>query len=441
MKKITLTLLSCLSLVMLFLISQPEHAQAGTTTRISGEDRYKTSVEVSKKAFPNGTANIVIAVGTNFPDALAGGPLAYKLKAPILLTKKDSIPTSVNNEIVRLKQRGAKNVYILGGENAVTKAVASKLTSMGLTVQRISGSDRYETSVAIAKHVGTATKKAFIANGSNYPDSLSASAIAARQGSPILLVQKSSVPSSVQTFLKGFSKSYVIGGTGVVDGTAFSKLPYGERIAGSDRYGTSAKVASKFASFSASHALVVSGQNYADALTGSVYAAQKNIPMLLTKSSSLPTAIGNLIDTKNIGTVTVIGGTAAVSNSVLASIYFPVDKLIETAKSLQGVPYKYGGTTTAGFDCSGYTEYVFNKHGIDLPRTTKDQWNTGTVVAVPQKGDLVFFETVSAGPSHVGIFIGNNEFIHASSSKGVSITTMENVYFKPRYLGTKKVIN
>ncbi|MDQ0857212.1 cell wall-binding repeat-containing protein [Bacillus sp. V2I10] len=438
MKRITITMLSCLSLLMILLISQPEQAEAGTTSRIYGQDRYKTSVEVSKKTFPNGTTNVIIAVGNNFPDALAGGPLAYKLNAPILLTGKDAMPAAITNEITRLH---AKNAYILGGESAVSAAVAGKLKAMGLTVQRISGSDRYETSVAIAKKLGSATKKAFIANGSNFPDSLSASAVAARQGSPILLVKKTGVPVSVKNYVNGFTKSYVIGGTGVIASGTASQLPYPERIAGANRYDTSAKVATKFASFSASRALLVSGKTYADALTGSIYAAKQNIPMLLTNQSTLPAEIGKLIDTKNVQTVTVIGGSSAISNSVLTSIYFPVDKLIETAKSLQGVPYKYGGTTTSGFDCSGYTQYVFDKHGVDLPRTTVDQWNEATVVAVPEKGDLVFFETYKAGPSHVGIFIGNNEFIHASSSKGVTISKMDNVYFEPRYLGVKSVIN
>ncbi|USK33638.1 cell wall-binding repeat-containing protein [Bacillus sp. F19] len=438
MKRITITMLSCLSLLMILLISQPEQAEAGTTSRIYGQDRYKTSAEVSKKTFPNGTSNVIIAVGNNFPDALAGGPLAYKLNAPILLTGKDAMPAAITNEITRLH---AKNAYILGGESAVSAAVAGKLEAMGLTVQRISGSDRYETSVAIAKKLGSTTKKAFIANGSNFPDSLSASAVAARQGSPILLVKNTGVPVSVKNYVKGFTKSYVIGGTGVIASGTASQLPYPERIAGANRYDTSAKVAAKFASFSASRALLVSGKTYADALTGSIYAAKQNIPMLLTNQSTLPAEIGKLIDAKNVQTVTVIGGSGAISDSVLTSIYFPVDKLIETAKSLQGVPYKYGGTTTSGFDCSGYTQYVFDKHGVDLPRTTVDQWSEATVVAVPEKGDLVFFETYKAGPSHVGIFIGNNEFIHASSSKGVTISTMDNVYFEPRYLGVKSVIN
>ncbi|MDR0138819.1 cell wall-binding repeat-containing protein [Metabacillus idriensis] len=100
-------------------------------------------------------------------------------------------------------------------------------------------------------------KLSFITSGSNFPDSLSASAVAARQGSPILLVKKTDVPASVRNYVNGFTKSYVIGGTGAIASGTASQLPYAERIAGANRYDSSAKVATKFASFSASRALLV----------------------------------------------------------------------------------------------------------------------------------------------------------------------------------------
>ncbi|MGE7660967.1 C40 family peptidase [Peribacillus sp. NPDC097197] len=115
--------------------------------------------------------------------------------------------------------------------------------------------------------------------------------------------------------------------------------------------------------------------------------------------------------------------------------------MINYAKTLIGSPYKWAGTTPAGFDCSGFIYYVFQKsQGITLPRTTSQLYaNTGLKVSSPSKGDLVFFDTSSGktGVSHAGIYIGNNQFIHASSSKGITITDMNNSYWAPKYLGAK----
>lgn len=115
--------------------------------------------------------------------------------------------------------------------------------------------------------------------------------------------------------------------------------------------------------------------------------------------------------------------------------------LVDYAKRFQGTVYKWGGTTTSGFDCSGYINYVFkNSHNITLPRTVKEMWvNTGYKVGSQEIGDLVFFSTTDSGASHMGIYVGNGKFIHAGSSTGVTISDMSNSYWKPRYLGTKRL--
>ncbi|PLS09562.1 C40 family peptidase [Neobacillus cucumis] len=115
---------------------------------------------------------------------------------------------------------------------------------------------------------------------------------------------------------------------------------------------------------------------------------------------------------------------------------FNADALITEAKKYLGVPYVWGGSTPAGFDCSGFLNYVFAKQGVSLPRTVASIWNTAAPVSAPKKGDIVFFNT-AGGPSHAGIYIGDNKFIHAGSSTGVTITDMNSSYWKVRYLGAK----
>jgi cell wall-associated NlpC family hydrolase len=115
--------------------------------------------------------------------------------------------------------------------------------------------------------------------------------------------------------------------------------------------------------------------------------------------------------------------------------------LQQTAVRVLGVRYRWGGITPRGFDCSGFIGYVLNRVGVQVPRTTFAMFATGRPVSRSQLqvGDVVFFQTVSRGPSHAGIYIGNNLFMHSSSGIGrVSITSLDYRYYKARYYGARR---
>jgi cell wall-associated NlpC family hydrolase len=116
--------------------------------------------------------------------------------------------------------------------------------------------------------------------------------------------------------------------------------------------------------------------------------------------------------------------------------------LTRNAMRFLGVPYVFGGTSANGFDCSGYVQHVFAMLGHQLPRTADAQYELGRRVAASgmAPGDLVFFQTYSEGASHVGIYLGNDRFVHASSSRGVTISSLHEHYWQARYLGAKRII-
>ena len=120
------------------------------------------------------------------------------------------------------------------------------------------------------------------------------------------------------------------------------------------------------------------------------------------------------------------------------------NEIASYAEKFNGTPYKFGGTTPAGFDCSGYIRHVYNNFDINLPRTSAEQFKVGTSVNKDnlQPGDLVFFaNTYKKGISHTGIYIGNNEFISAKSRGVLKANLKTDPYWAPKYAGAKRISN
>lgn len=321
--KTTKLLASSLSVALLATMVTLPAAAATTSTQLSGLNRYETSLKIVQAGWEKGSsANVVIASGEakNMADSLAAAPLAYKMgEAPILLTKSDAIPAGVLEELVRL---GVKKVTIVGGTGAVSAAVEAKIKATGVTVERVSGANRFETSLEIAKKAfGTASTEVVIANGLASSDALSVSAIAARKGMPILLVNnKLGLTVEQKAYIAG-KTVYAIGGTSVVSeavaGTA-------TRLSGANRYETNAAILAKFAP-DYSNIFLAKGTdaNLVDSLVGSAYAAKGNNPVVLVDAQNGINAKLITEVTKNIkadSKIVRLGGmvTEATANAVEA---------------------------------------------------------------------------------------------------------------------------
>lgn len=261
---------------------------SAASSRLAGLDRYETSAAISNSGWTT-SDYVVIANGEDYPDALSASPLAKKYNAPILLTSAGALDKNAKKEIERLKPSHA---FIIGGNASVSKAAAQEISSLIPNVQRLGGLDRYETSVEVAKALGTVSK-IVLTSGNGFADALSIAPVAGKESMPILLTEKDKLPDKVKEYLDGvkdsIEESYVVGGVGVINEGVASKLPTeAVRLSGDDRYETNVEVMAYFSDkIDFSNLYVVKGDGlngkaFADALSGSALAAKNSSPIVLT---------------------------------------------------------------------------------------------------------------------------------------------------------------
>ena len=294
------------------------------TGRIDGRDRIETAINISKLAYNKAKTAIVVRHDL-FPDSMTASVLAKLKDAPILLNPTDKLDSRVGDEIKRL---GAEEVIIVGGQNSVSEKVREDLKAYDAdkNVERISGVDRYGTSEMVAKRVTGITGKkhtGVVASGQVFPDALSVGTFASREGYPILLVKKDSVPSQVERAIKDLeiNKTYIAGGTNTISKSTETKLPSVlERMAGKDRYETSVAIAkSKFGA--SKEAYVASGIEFADALVISPISGKYNRPTLLVSNKvNSNQLVRDYVKGSNINKLIAIGGERYVPSSVIDNL-------------------------------------------------------------------------------------------------------------------------
>lgn len=392
------------------------------TLRLSGANRYATSAAIAKhvaSSSSTGQSAVFIASGAEFADGLALSALATQAGWPILLTD----PNKLSAETAAIiRQQQPTHVYIAGGTGAVSKSVEKAIVALsadGVSVQRFDGKDRYQTSRKIAECFEEGTP-AFVTAGDDFPDAVVAAAPAAQYDGAVVLTSRNAVNSEARAALQTLQskKVYVVGGSWSSSQQATIKKASGASsvavYSGKDRYETSAKVAAALFK-NATAAAFSTGSAFPDALSGASVADLHGVPILLTNQSCRPKALESAV--KNVKTRIVLGGTGAVSDAATTTTCKTAvpayTKVAAAAKQQVGKRYAYGASGPNSFDCSGLTQYAHKLAGINIPRTTWDQWSNGKSVGSPRPGDIV----VLGGGGHVGIYMGNGMMVDAGNPR------------------------
>lgn len=279
-------------------------ANVENVTRIAGEDRIATSIEISKEMF-NESDNVVLASGFNFADALSAGQLAAALNAPLILSN-DQLDSRTSDEIAKLKP---KNMYIVGGENSLSSNIEESVKSVvnDINIERLKGNDRYETSVKVMEKTKEFVDAEYllIASGKNFPDALSATSFMADHKALMVLSDGNSYP-------KSNLKEIAIGGVNQLPLNGFT----GERIAGNDRYQTALAIAKR--SFESNeNAILANSKVFADSLSAVSVAKNYKAPIILTDNENLTQSTKSYLE--NMNSVTIIGGEKSVSSNIFSN--------------------------------------------------------------------------------------------------------------------------
>lgn len=302
--------------------------------RAAGETRYATMAALLPRAPWKADRTVVLASGSNYPDALAAASLAGAYDAPIVLTEPNSLSVDA---VYMIEQLSPKVIYVVGGEAAVSKAAvdtAAYYAADGCKVFRIAGDTRLETSLAIAKRVrqkSTASDTLIVATGFNYADALSVSPFAFAYKSPIFLCGSNGLSADVISYISGagFKRAILVGGTAVVPERVKQQLTGAgissssiTRLAGATRYETSAMIMSHAVSagMNVPNVYLATGGNFPDALAAGPVAGKSHAPLLLVDPGIeyAHTVLANYRGKVNVATF--VGGTSAVSSIDASSL-------------------------------------------------------------------------------------------------------------------------
>ena len=301
----------------------------GVAARVWGTDRFATSLAASRAGFADGTVStVVMASGLAYPDALAASGLAGLVGSPVMLVGAGPIDQAVKDELTRL---GAADAYVIGGDAAVAAdTFASIQAHISGDVTRLGGDDRYDTAGVVEAEIrslaGGAPPRAYVVSGLTFPDALSAGPAAFAEGAPVLYATPDGLPQATLDALaaSGATRTVIVGGTPAVWSGAEGVLPGAQRIEGANRYETSRE----FAEWAIGAGLldgrglvVATGDDFPDGLSAAGYGGTIAAPVALTSEADVARlATWIAADAARFDTVTLVGGSAALSDAVLATV-------------------------------------------------------------------------------------------------------------------------
>jgi len=287
-------------------------------SRIAGDNRYRTAIEISKKAYEFSSV-VVLASGENFPDALTGGVLASHYDAPLLIVcDRPDVLDLVLNEMKRLK---VSQVILLGGDLAISAEIEKVIRSVIPATRRIAGSNRYETAHLIAREIGLAKGgHVFLASGMSYPDALSIAPVAAFQSTPVLLTHPDRLLPELELALEelGVRRITLIGGPKAISPEVESILKERfilSRIQGDAREDTALEIAKCYFT-NPCEFLFSSGDNFPDGLVAGYYAALNKLPLLLVRDRGVRPSVREYLSTREVESLTLLGGPLAIGEAI-----------------------------------------------------------------------------------------------------------------------------
>lgn len=373
------------STLLVTAVAQAPAVSADHPERISGADRYETAAKVSASRFSAGVPVAYVVTGARFPDALAAGVAAGVGRGPVLLTAPTSLSPATSAELDRLRPA---EIVVVGGTGSVSEGVAAQLQAKtDGAVTRVQGADRFATAAAVAGHAFDAPTTAYVASGETFPDALSGVPAAVRRRAPLLLVNRDRLPVATGRYLaeQEIGDVVILGGPGTVSSAVEDQLRSlagsVARVAGADRFATSAAVSEHAFPPGVPVAYLATGQAAADALAAGPVAALAGGPVLLVRGGCIPPAVEAALVRLASPDRVILGGDRAVGTAVDDATRCP------SGANHSGSPTVAAKPATATWDDDGPDPHIVRFGHQWYAYTTGTTWGNHLGVLVSDRPD------------------------------------------------------